>query len=129
MNLTCKDHWKSWHKSIKQTELSLQVTPSADIGISPAQLLFGRPMRKTFHEINNILELEEDEPRRRLARLAALRIRKMTKQQDEKITAGSYTPTIKIFTVAIVGPLWDQSKSLGNTPREQLQSDQPFNRK
>ena len=52
MNLTCKEHWKTWHKSIKQTELSLRVTPSADTGTSPAQLLFGRQMRTTFHGIN-----------------------------------------------------------------------------
>ena len=73
------------------------VTPSADTGISPAQLLYGRPMRTTFHRMKNIPELEEDEPRRRSARLAALRIRQMTKQQDEQINGGPREPTVGII--------------------------------
>ena len=99
MNLTCKEHWKTWHKSIKQTELSLRVTPSADTGTSPAQLLFGRQMRTTFHGINNIPDLEENEPRRASARLAALRIRQITKQQDEAAAAGPRAPAMRTFTV------------------------------
>ena len=39
MNLTCKDHWKTWHKTIKDTELSLRTNPNEDTGILPAKRL------------------------------------------------------------------------------------------
>ena len=48
MNLTCKHHWKKWHKTIKDTALSLRTNPNEDTGISPAEFMFGRPMRTTF---------------------------------------------------------------------------------
>ena len=64
MNLTCKDHWKTWHKTIKDTELSLRTNPNEDTGISPAEFLFGRPMRTTFGGLPGLVDLEEDTPRR-----------------------------------------------------------------
>ena len=54
------------------------------------------PMRTTFHGIRNI---EEGEARRRSARLAAVRIRQMTKQQDKDIKDSPCVPTLRTFTV------------------------------
>ena len=58
----CAHVWKTWYKSIQQTEVSWQVTgtPSVDTGISPAQLLYERPMRTSFNGIKVIPESQED---------------------------------------------------------------------
>ena len=99
MNLTCKDHWKKWHLSVKETELALRTTPCADTGISPAEMVFGRPMRTTFNGLFNVPELEEDAPRRRSARLLAKRVRAMTKLQPEEQDIRPNAPQERTFIV------------------------------
>ena len=58
MNLTSKKHWKTWHKQIKDTELSLRTNPNEDTCISPAEFLFGRKIRMTFGGIPRLVDLE-----------------------------------------------------------------------
>ena len=81
MNLTCKNHWKTWYKTIKDTELSLRTNPNEDTGISPAEFLFGRLMRTTFRGLPGLVDLEEDIPRRTSERLVAARLRDETNLQ------------------------------------------------
>ena len=62
MNLASKEHCKTWHKHIQNTELSLRTNPIKDTGISPAEFLFGRNMRKTLGGIPGLVDLKEDLP-------------------------------------------------------------------
>ena len=97
MNLTCKDHWKTWHKTIKDAELSLRTNPNEDTGISPAEFLFGRPMRTIFGGLPGLVDLEEDTPRRASERLVAARLRDVNKFTDQQPSTQPHRPHAYTF--------------------------------
>ena len=99
MNLKCKDHWKAWHKTIKDTELSLRTNPNENTDRLPAEFLFRRPMQTTFRALPGLVDLKEYIPRCASKRLVATRlhVQDVIKCTDEQPSSQPHKPHAYTF--------------------------------